>query len=257
MPLVIHSPGSSGTEKFFFMFSPFCWKVTEGRRHAAKSCDLFKKEIYSVSVGSYRMSVDGGVFSSFSSDHRGGEERKEGRYSDCPISEFEAARANRSWDLEVRRKYFKWPSHRLILISSDHVVSRYMDSLALAAMSRTITLFCWVIHTPTDQIFPLEIGPDKLWGNVKDAIKETQKPEFDDIASKTLKLWKVRHCAVSHVVILNHNSKGHHRSFPTFSLGIRWFLEEGYGQKPAPCHRIFVNGPQRPTAWGSYSHHHC
>jgi len=37
---------------------------------------------YSIRSGSYRMSVDRGVFSSFSSDHRGGEERKEGRYSD-------------------------------------------------------------------------------------------------------------------------------------------------------------------------------
>jgi hypothetical protein len=52
----------------------------------------------------------------------------------------------------------------------------------------------------TDQIFPIQIGSDEIWGVVKNAIKEDQKPEFDDIASKTLKLWKVRHCAISHVV---------------------------------------------------------
>ena len=74
-------------------------------------------------------------------------------------------------------------------------------------MAGTITLFCWVIHTPTDQIFPLEIGPDKLWGNVKDAIMEKKKPEFADIDADTLKLWKVRHCAVSHIVMLNSQFK--------------------------------------------------
>ena len=67
-------------------------------------------------------------------------------------------------------------------------------------MSGTITLLCWVIDTPTKQIFPVEIARDKLWGCVKDAIKEKEKPEFDDIPANTLDLWKVRHCAISHVV---------------------------------------------------------
>ena len=49
-------------------------------------------------------------------------------------------------------------------------------------MSGTIELLCWVIDTPTKQIFPIEIARNKLWGNVKDAIKENKKPEFDDIA---------------------------------------------------------------------------
>jgi len=52
-----------------------------------------------------------------------------------------------------------------------------------------ITLFCWVIHTPTDQIFPVEVGHDRvLWGKVKDAIKEKKQTEFNDIAADTLKL---------------------------------------------------------------------
>jgi len=38
---------------------------------------------------------------------------------------------------------------------------------------------------------------------VKDAIKEKKKNEFADIDAATLNLWKVRHCAVSHVVMLN------------------------------------------------------
>jgi hypothetical protein len=67
-------------------------------------------------------------------------------------------------------------------------------------MSGTITLFCWVINTPIDQIFPVEVGHDEIWGNVKDAIKEKKKNEFADIDADTLKLWKVRHCAISHVV---------------------------------------------------------
>jgi hypothetical protein len=67
-------------------------------------------------------------------------------------------------------------------------------------MSGTITLLCWVIDTPTQQIFPVEVGHDAIWGEVKNAIKEVKKPEFDDIAADTLNLWKVRHCAISRVV---------------------------------------------------------
>ena len=39
-------------------------------------------------------------------------------------SEFEATRVNRSRDLEARHKQIKLPSHRLILISSNHVLSQ-------------------------------------------------------------------------------------------------------------------------------------
>ena len=67
-------------------------------------------------------------------------------------------------------------------------------------MSGIIPLFCWVIDSPTKQIFPVEVGHDAIWGKVKKAIKEEKKPEFDDIAANTLDLWKVRHCAISHVV---------------------------------------------------------
>ena len=63
-------------------------------------------------------------------------------------------------------------------------------------MSETITLFCWVIDTPTKQIFPVEIARDKSWGTVKIAIKEMKEPEFNDIDADTLDLWKVRHCAI-------------------------------------------------------------
>ena len=44
---------------------------------------------------------------------------------------------------------------------------------------------------------------------MKDAIKE-KKNDFDDIAADTLDLWKVRHCAISHVVAQRStpNSKG-------------------------------------------------
>jgi hypothetical protein len=70
-------------------------------------------------------------------------------------------------------------------------------------MSSTITLLCWVIDTPTKQIFPIEVGHDAIWGKVKRAIKKEKEPEFDGIAADTLNLWKVRHCAISHVLMLN------------------------------------------------------
>ena len=38
---------------------------------------------------------------------------------------------------------------------------------------------------------------------MKKAIKEKKKPGFDDIAADTLYLWKVIHCTISHVVLLN------------------------------------------------------
>ena len=62
-------------------------------------------------------------------------------------------------------------------------------------MSGTITLLCWVLNTPIDQIFPVKVGHDEIWGTVKDVIKEKKKNNFADIAADTLKLWKVCHCA--------------------------------------------------------------
>jgi len=57
----------------------------------------------------------------------------------------------------------------------------------LSKQSSTESLPCLVIHTPTDQIFPVEVGHDRvLWGKVKDAIKEKKQPEFNDIAADTL-----------------------------------------------------------------------
>jgi len=67
------------------------------------------------------------------------------------------------------------------------------------------TLLCWVIGTPTKHTFPVKVGHGDIWGDVKNAIKKEMEPEFDDIAACTLDLWKVRHCAISHVVMLNPN----------------------------------------------------
>jgi Ni,Fe-hydrogenase I small subunit len=67
-------------------------------------------------------------------------------------------------------------------------------------MSGTIMLFCWEIDTPTKQAFAVRVGHDDIWGSVKDAIKKKMEPEFNDIASSALDLWKVRYCPISHVV---------------------------------------------------------
>jgi hypothetical protein len=74
-------------------------------------------------------------------------------------------------------------------------------------MSGTITLLCWVIDTPTRQIFTVDVGHDIVWDKVKKAIKKEKEPEFDDIDADALNLWKVRHCAISHVVMLNSQFK--------------------------------------------------
>jgi hypothetical protein len=47
-------------------------------------------------------------------------------------------------------------------------------------MSVTITLLCWLVNTPIDQIFPVKVGHNEIRGTLKDAIKEKDKPRFDE-----------------------------------------------------------------------------
>ena len=56
----------------------------------------------------------------------------------------------------------------------------------------TITLSCLVVgENPNENAFAVEIDTTKLVSFFKDVIKENQKPFFDNIAPKELKLWKV------------------------------------------------------------------
>ena len=58
----------------------------------------------------------------------------------------------------------------------------------------TITLSCLVVgENPYENAFPVDIDTNKVKtvGHLRDAIKENQKPFFDNIAPKELKLWKV------------------------------------------------------------------
>ena len=50
---------------------------------------------------------------------------------------------------------------------------------------------------------------------MKDAIKEENKPEFDDIDADTLDLWKVGHCALA-IVMLNSQFKRSSSVVPNF-----------------------------------------
>jgi hypothetical protein len=79
--------------------------------------------------------------------------------------------------------------------------SSKQSSTDLATMSGTIMLSCWVIGTPVGkQIFTVRVRHDGVWHDVKKAIKEEKKVDFNDIDADTLDLWKVRHCAISRVV---------------------------------------------------------
>ena len=103
----------------------------------------------------------------------------------------------------------------------------------------------------TKRIFPVEIGRDKIWGSVKDAIKEKKKPEFDDIAADILDLWKVRQCVIRNmsIIIMPTDSQDHRRSFPTSgSLDIKGVLEEHHRHRPTRPHKFFINGIQGPTS---------
>ncbi|GBC10285.1 hypothetical protein RclHR1_00950022 [Rhizophagus clarus] len=56
----------------------------------------------------------------------------------------------------------------------------------------TITLSCLVVgENPYENVFEVDIDNNKTVNRLKDAIKENQKPFFDNIAPKELKLWKV------------------------------------------------------------------
>jgi hypothetical protein len=79
--------------------------------------------------------------------------------------------------------------------------SSKQSSTDLATMSGTIMLSCWVIGTPVGkQTFIVRVRHDGVWHDVKKAIKEEKKVDFNDIDADTFDLWKVRRCAISHVV---------------------------------------------------------
>ena len=53
----------------------------------------------------------------------------------------------------------------------------------------TITLSCLVIgENPYENVFEVDIDNNKTVNRLKDTIKENQKPFFDNIAPKELKL---------------------------------------------------------------------
>ena len=56
----------------------------------------------------------------------------------------------------------------------------------------TITLSCLVAgENPYDNAFNVKVNKTETVSELKDAIKENQKPFFDNVAPKELKLWKV------------------------------------------------------------------
>ncbi|PKY13276.1 hypothetical protein RhiirB3_490602 [Rhizophagus irregularis] len=55
----------------------------------------------------------------------------------------------------------------------------------------SITLLCLVKGNTTASAFPDDINKDQLVGHLKEAIKESQKPFFDSVPTKDIKLWKV------------------------------------------------------------------
>ena len=54
----------------------------------------------------------------------------------------------------------------------------------------SITLFCLVKGNTTANAFEVDIEKDKSISHLKGVIKESQKPFFDRIPTKDIKLWK-------------------------------------------------------------------
>jgi len=82
----------------------------------------------------------------------------------------------------------------------EPALSKQSATDSLTRMSGAIGLFCCVIGKPAKQISLVEVGRHEVWGSMKDAIKEKKKNKFPDVDADTLDLWKVRLCAISHVV---------------------------------------------------------
>ena len=55
----------------------------------------------------------------------------------------------------------------------------------------SITLLCLVKGNTTASAFAVDIDREKLVSHLKEAIKESQKPFFDSVPTKDIKLWKV------------------------------------------------------------------
>ena len=55
----------------------------------------------------------------------------------------------------------------------------------------SITLLCLVKGNTLANAFPVHIDGNSLVGDLKGVIKESQKPFFDSIPTKDIKLWKV------------------------------------------------------------------
>src|SRR6266480_1229243 len=56
----------------------------------------------------------------------------------------------------------------------------------------SITLLCLVKGNKTASAFAVDIDREKLVSHLKEAIKESQKPFFDSIPTKDIKLWNVK-----------------------------------------------------------------
>ena len=55
----------------------------------------------------------------------------------------------------------------------------------------SITLLCLIKGNTTASAFAVDIDREKLVSHLKEVIKESQKPFFDSVPTKDIKLWKV------------------------------------------------------------------
>ena len=64
-------------------------------------------------------------------------------------------------------------------------------SAAAITPSSFLKLLCYVKGEHYNHAFPVEIGKEKWVADLKDAIKEKKKPDFNHITADSLVLWKV------------------------------------------------------------------
>ncbi|GJJ11259.1 hypothetical protein Clacol_005491 [Clathrus columnatus] len=112
-------------------------------------------------------------------------------------------------------------------------------------MSENIELFCYVIGTPANDVFVIQIPSSRSIAHLKVSIRDKLKPRFDNIPANELLLWKVS-------IALDDNFQQNidsHNFEDTESLLAVKRLSDLFPQPPNPEHvHIVVRRPQLVSA---------
>src|SRR5436189_1090873 len=107
----------------------------------------------------------------------------------------------------------------------------------------SITLLCLVKGNKTASAFAVDIDREKLVSHLKEAIKESQKPFFDSIPTKDIKLWNVKIPDDQDDLLSNLTLNDGDELLATREIGDYWT------EKPPKKHiHVIISPPEATTA---------